>query len=322
MVPLTDVEQWRFDDPNVCCHFCQKPCGEDKVKDHDHLTGEYRGPAHSKCNLEEGKKNTRRYKIPVLFHNLKNYDGHLIIKHVGEHTSKIEVIPQNYEKYISFSFDHYKFLDSAAFLAASLDTLSSNLYDGSKGTNKFKHSIKHGPSHDLDLLLKKGVFPYDYMIDWDVFDETKLPPKEDFYSKLNNTDISDEEYKHAQNVWNTFNIKNLGEYQDLYCRTDVLLLADIFENFRVLCMKDYGLDPVHYYTLPGFAWDANISRIFNPELEKKDPLILDLFTDYDMHLMVEEGIRGGISMISHRYAKANNKYLPDHDKSKENSFIT
>ena len=313
MDELTPKEKWNFKNPTGTCHFCKKPCGDDRVRDHDHITGKYRGRAHNKCNLEEGKKNTRRYKVPVIFHNLKNYDGHLIIQNVGEHTSKIDVIPQNYEKYISFSFDHFKFLDSAAFLAASLDTLASNLYDGGKGKHKFKHSLKYNDKEHIDLLLKKGVFPYDYMTDWGVFDDTQLPPIDDFFSRLNDQNCSEDDYKHAQNVWDTFGIKTLGEYQDLYCKTDVLLLADIFENFRDLCMKDYDLDPVHYFTLPGFAWDCML---------KLTDIKLDLLTDYDMHLMIEDGIRGGISMIGHRYAKANNKYLPDYDESKETSFIT
>ena len=159
MNQLTEAQWADFRDPCAMCHLCQKLCGEDRVRDHDHITGEYRGPAHSKCNLEEGKKNTRRYKVPVIFHNLKNYDGHLIIQNVGEHTSKIDVIPQNYEKYISFGFDHFKFLDSAALLAASLDTLASNLYDNGKGKSKFKHSLKYNDKEHIDLLLKKGVFP-------------------------------------------------------------------------------------------------------------------------------------------------------------------
>jgi hypothetical protein len=103
------------------------------------------------------------------------------------------------------------------------------------------------------LLLKKGVCPYDYMPDWGVFDKTELPPIEDFYSKMSDSDISEDDYKHAQKVWDTFNIKNLGEYQDVYCTTDVLLLADVFDNFRDLSIKDYGLDPAQYYTLPGYA---------------------------------------------------------------------
>ena len=203
MKPLTNEQKWDFKDPDGVCHFCKKPCGEDRVRDHDHITGEYRGMAHNFCNLEEGKKNTRNYKIPVVFHNLKNYDGHLIIQNVGDHTSKISVIPQNYEKYVSFSFDHFKFIDSAAFLASSLDNLASNLLDG--GKHKFKESLKYGPKENIDFLLKKGVFPYDYMTDWGVFEETKLPPIEAFYSKLSNSDISEDDYKHAQKVWDTFN---------------------------------------------------------------------------------------------------------------------
>ena len=108
----------------------------------------------------------------------------------------------------------------------------------------------------MDLLLKKGVYPYDYMNAWSKMDETSLPSKDDFYSKLNDEHISDEDYAHAQTVWAEFGLQNLGEYHDLYMTTDVLLLADIFENFRDICLRDYDLDPCHYFTLPNFAWDC------------------------------------------------------------------
>jgi hypothetical protein len=111
------------------------------------------------------------------------------------------------------------------------------------------------------------------MADWGVFDETKLPHIEAFYSKLSDSDISEDDYRHAQKVWDTFNIKTLGDYQDLYCTTDVLLLADVFENFRDLSIKDYGLDPTHYYTLPGYARDCMLTLI---------NVKSDLLTDYDM----------------------------------------
>ena len=99
----------------------------------------------------------------------------------------------------------------------------------------------------------------------------------------------------------------------MYCTTDVLLLADIFENFRDLSIQDYGLDPAHYFTLPRYAWGCML---------KLTKVKLDLLTDYNMHMMIEAGIRGGISMIAHRYAKANNKYLPDYDESQESSYLT
>ena len=297
----------------TCCSFCKKPLNGDKVRDHDHLTGKYRGAAHNKCNLEEGKKRTRHYTIPVFFHNLKNYDSHIIISSVGKHTSKLSVIPQNYEKFISFTYDHLKFLDSAAFLAASVETLVSNLYDEGKGKHKFEHTLQHCKNtKEVDLLLRKGVYPYDYMDSWERFDEEQLPLKDKFFSKLNDCDISNEDYTHAKHVWDTFKCKNLGDYHDLYVESDVLLLADVFENFRTLCMADDGLDPAHYYTLPNYSWDA---------MMKRTGIQLELLQDYDMHLMVEQGLRGGISMISHRHAVANNPYIKKYDPKMPHKYL-
>ena len=227
---MTEADKVDFKNA-TCCSFCKKELvdGPDKVRDHDHMTGKYRGAAHSKCNLEEGKARTRNYSIPVFFHNLKNYDSHIIISTVGKHTSRLSVIPQNYEKFISFSYDHLKFLDSASFLAASVETLVSNLYDKGLGKHKFEHTLKHcKKKKHVDLLLQKGVYPYDYMDSWERFEETKLPPKSKFYSKLNESDISDEDYEHGQKVWETFGCKTLGDYHDLYVESDVLLLADVF----------------------------------------------------------------------------------------------
>ena len=105
----------------------------------------------------------------------------------------------------------------------------------------------------LNLLSRKGVYPYDYMDNFKKFDETNLPPKEEFFSKLNDEDITDEDFEHAQNIWKTFNCKNMGDYHDLYLKTDVLLLADVFEEFRKVCLENYGLDPACYFTSPGLA---------------------------------------------------------------------
>ena len=150
------------------------------------------------------------------------------------------------------------------------------------------------------------------MDSWGRFNETRLTDKEKFYSKLNDEHITDDEYAHAQTVWEAFECKTLGDYHDLYMKTDVALLADVFENFRNLCQEHYGLDQVHYYMSPGLSWDA---------LLKKTGVKLELFTDLEMHLFVERGIRGGISMVSKRYVKANNPLLPDYDPSKPNIYI-
>ena len=152
----------------------------------------------------------------------------------------------------------------------------------------------------------------DYVSCMTKFDETQLPPKKEFYSKLNDEDITEDEYQHALNVWKTFGCKNIRDYHDLYLKSDVLLLADVFENFRSTCLCHYNLDPAHYYTSPGLAWDACL---------KETGQQLQLLHDYDMLMMFEKGIRGGISHISKRYAEANNKYMENYDPDKPPSYI-
>ena len=162
------------------------------------------------------------------------------------------------------------------------------------------------------LLLRKGVYPYEYMDTWERFSEISLPSKEDFYSNLNMEDISDIDYRHANNVFKVFKLENLGDYHDLYVQSDTLLLADVFNNFRDMCIKEYEPDPAHFLSLPGLAWQACL---------KKTNIELELLTDYDMLLMVEEGIRGGICHSIHRYAKANNKYMKNYNNNEESSYI-
>ena len=166
----------------------------------------------------------------------------------------------------------------------------------------------NGDLNKFILLLRKGVYPYEDMDNWEKFDETTLPPKEAFYSNLNLEDISDEDYAHAQKVWDVFEINNLGEYHDLYVQSDTLLLADVFENFRNMCLEIYELDPVYFVSAPGLAWQACL---------KKTGVKLELLTNHDMLLMVENGTRDGIYQATHRYAKANNKYMKNYDKNIE-----
>ena len=161
-------------------------------------------------------------------------------------------------------------------------------------------------------LLRKGVYPYEYMDEWNKFDEKELPVKESFYSNLTMEDISDTDYKHANNVFKKFNLNNLGDYHDLYVRSDTLLLADIFENFIHACLNNYGLDPAHFVSLPGLAWQACL---------KKTNVELELINDCDMLLMIEDGIRGGICHAIKCYAKANNYYMKDYDENKDSSYI-
>ena len=158
--------------------------------------------------------------------------------------------------------------------------------------------------NEFILLLRKGVYLYEYMDNWEKFHETSLLNKESSYSNLNMENIDDIDYRHGNNVFKRFKLKNLGEYHGLYVQSDTLLLADVFENFRNTCLKVYELDPAHFLLLPGLAWQACL---------KKTNIKLELLTDYDMLLMVVEGIRGGICHSIHRYAKANNKYMENYD---------
>ena len=291
----------------------------EKVKDHCHYTGRFRGAAHDSCNLKYKKPKF----IPVVFHNLSGYDSHLFIKNLGYTDGNIDCIPNNEEKYISFTKNtvtgsytnkegktkpikhKIRFIDSFKFMSTSLDSLVNNLPD-----DAFNNLKKYYKGEKLSLVRRKGVYPYEYMDSLERFKENKLPPKEAFYSRLTGEGISDEDYEHVEKVWKVFGMKTLQDYHDLYNVTDVLLLADVFENFRNVCLDNYKLDPAHYFTAPGLAWDACL-KITGVELE--------LVSDIDMLLMIEEGIRGGVSMISNRYGKANNKYMGESFNKKEPS---
>ena len=305
------------------CWICKGELNNDKVRDHCHFTGRYRGAAHNKCNLNYRKPDF----TPVVFHNLSGYDSHLFIKNLGFSQGNINCIPNNEERYISFTKSievgrytskegenkplHHKirFIDSFKFLAESLDSLVNNLPEDA--FNNFK---RYYTGDKLSLVMRKGVYPYEYMDSLERLKETQLPPREAFYSRLNDEGISDEDYAHARKVWKTFEMKTLQDYHDLYNETDVLLLADVFENFRDICIKNYKLDPAHYYTAPGLAWDAAL-KITEVELE--------LLSDIDMFLMVEWGIRGGVSMMSNRYGKSKNKYMGDKfNPSEPSKYIT
>ena len=155
-----------------------------------------------------------------------------IVQNLGKYKEKIDIIPNNTEKYMSISIGnsrnkqvYLRLINSLQFMRDSLESLVKNI-------NNFYLLETDIKNENINLLKQKGIYPYDYMNYWDKFNETKLPPKSLFFNKLNNEHISDKDYEHVQNIWNKFNIMNLGEYHDRYFKTDVLLLADAFENFR------------------------------------------------------------------------------------------
>jgi hypothetical protein len=307
-VPMTMTPcDWKKFHRATECHICNRELGDDKVKDHDHETGKFRGAAHNSCNINF---NLKFFKLPVFIHNLKGYDSHLLLSKIGQLGGRIDCIPMNSEKYLSFTWNDIVFKDSCQFMAASLDSLVKNLKK-----DDLHVTMEHFKNYDekaKDLITRKGVFPYDWFDSAEKLNDVCLPSKDDFYSRLSDEHITIDEYERANKVWETFSCKTFKDYHDLYLMTDVLLLADVFQNFRKFCINTYGkIDPAYYYSLPGFSWDACL---------KKSDVKLDLLSDVDMHLFIEKGIRGGISMISHRYAKSNNKYMHDYDKTKESSY--
>ena len=295
------------------CWACNGVLGEDRVRDHDHLNGKYRGASHNHCNLE---MNNRKTKLPVIFHNLRGYDSHFIVKVASKFGRQLSCIPNTMDKYMSFSIGQkLVFLDSVQFVATSLENLVSALNkEGDKMFPVFNSEV------GFNLLRQKGVFPYDWFNSAERLNATELPAKNEFYSKLNECDISDEDYEHACNVWRETGCKTFYDYLSLYLKTDVVLLADCFEAFRNACLENYMLDPTHHFTSPGLSWNAMMLQLKRDGADKNIGLF-DCFQK-DMLDMIKSNMRGGISMISNRYAKANNPYMSDYDESVERSYIT
>lgn len=318
---MTDSDTRDFEKADTC-HICKKKFinGEKKVRDHCHATGKYRGAAHNLCNA-----NFRiSKKVSVFFHNLKGYDSHFIVQAMTKlkneerkYEPKIDLIPLNHEKFLSFTLDNnIVFKDTLNFIQGSLEKLVE-LTPRSE-FHCFNRAFSNYTDVQKALLLRKGVFPYDWFDSIEKFDETQLPPIEDFYSRLYEKNITDEDYLHAKKVWSAFNLKNFKQYHDLYLKTDVVLLADVFECFRKNSYQYYGLDVAHYYTLPGYAWDAMLLKNYDED----NDFYIENFTDLDKHLFVEQSIRGGISVITHKHSKANNKYMGEkYNKNEESKYI-
>ena len=310
MNPLTD-EEISVHDAATTCFTCEKEFTANNVKvhHHSHITGKYLAPVCNNCNLQfKHRKWNNKYFIPLFMHNARSYDSHFIIKNLHDSNAKVQVIPTNTEKFLAVQIDSIRFLDSCQFLSSKLDDLVFNM--ARDGTDNFVHTKRHF-GNDPNVF-KKGVYPYEYVTGPEILTETSLPPREKFYSELVEEGISEEQYDRALEMWQRYDCKTLRDYHDLYLTLDVTLLADVFENFRNMSLREYKLDPAHSWTVPGFAWNCAL---------KMSRVELELITDPDIFLFFENSIRGGISTVSHRYAKANNKYLSDHDPNLPSQYL-
>ena len=204
-----------------------------------------------------------------------------------------------------------------AHLPSSLEKLAKELKTESvtsfKSLQSYVTSTWGGDTNKLELLLRKGVFPYTWLDRAAKLEATSIPAQQHFYNDLSEEPCSDEDYRHAHNVWRTFNMKTFLDYTDLYVKTDVLLLVDVFNRYREECLQSYGLDSIHYFTCPGLTFDAGL---------KYTNVRLELLTNVDQYMFCEGAIRGGVSTIVHRHSEANNKYIPEtYDPQRPDRFL-
>ena len=288
-----------------------------KVRDHDHFTGTYRGAAHATCNL------TMRLnkEIPFFFHNGGKYDFKHLLEGLANPENRLgrpSVIAKSKENFLCIRVGRLCFKDSFNHLSTSLEKLIETLKSKAKKQAQssgeslldcykrlfpsmwsyydLKYSEKLGGSEKFHTILEKGIFPYRYMTSEKVFQDTKLPEKKYFNDDLKNQKISKQDYKKAKRVWKQFQLNNLGEYHDLYLARDVFLLADVFENYRNISLKTYGLDPAGFLTAPALSWACGL---------KFTKVELDLLCDKEMIDFMDSALVGGYSAVVHPYSKAN-----------------
>ena len=263
---------------NNICRFCEKEISSDKVHDHCHLTGKYRGPAHNTCNINVRQADSNF--IPFAFHNFSNYDYHMFFKSLVDLKKdkvKIEIIPKTNEEYISFKYGCIRFIDSYRFLSESLGKLVKNLDD-----DDFKILKKEFPDK-WQYLNKKVAYPYEY---FNSIEDYKKPvndlKKEDFFSKLKNDYPDDDEIERTKEIIKLFNIKDGGELTKLYCKSDVIFLADVFEKLVKVSTEEYKINPLYCVSLPGYTYQCAM---------KYTDIKLQTLQDKDLILLIENNIR-------------------------------
>ena len=332
-----------------------------KVRDHCHFTGKYKGAAQNDCNMNykisksipvafhngskydyhsiikelakefEGQfeclgENTEKYitfSVPIKKHKLKFIDSFStsLSSHVNSlsderHSDKCTECKSCLD-YMSVKDDQWNCIQQSCtqFIFKCLNCNKDHNKDFNNDLiNRFSSTYKvcDGDINKIILLLRKGVYLYEYIDSWERLNETSLLNKENFYSILNMGDIRDIDHRHAKTVFKEYKINNLGDYHDLYVQSDTLLLADVFENFRNKCIETYKLDPAYFLSAPALTWKACL---------KKTEIELELLTDINMLLMIQDGIRGGLTPAIYKYAEANNKYTENYDKNKESSYL-
>ena len=309
----------------ICC-ICEERIVDrtDMVCDHSHITGKFNGVAHNLCNL----KRVTPKRLVIVFHNFSGYDSHYIIQALNKagKLAKTKVIAQSSEKYMTIQYKApcgitLSFIDSYLFLSRGLSTLAATMDPDDNFMERSLDQIKKCAIVEAQILTRngtlssrerakfltrKGVFCYEALDSIERLQILQLPSRASFYSHLMQSDVSEEDYTHAQRVFTAFGCANLADYMDIYLLTDVLLLAQVFQRFRVKIHHHFGLDPAHFLSTPHLSWSACL---------KMTKQKLDYIPDEDTLLYIERACRGGFVQIGRRYARANNKYIDGYDSS-------
>jgi len=287
-IDMSPEEESQFNSA-YACHICKEALRNDRVRDHDHITGQYVGAAHNICNLHRQECK----KIVGFAHNFSGYDSHLIMKALGDtaHEMRLTAIPLNTEKFKMLKLNNCVLMDSMSFLNGSLDKLVNTLKVSNHSFPIIKQWIPI--KEERELILRKGVYPYEFVTDMDKIDNChELPPRESFFSRLSGQSPSEEDYAHAQNVWTTFGCKSMRDYTELYVKADTYQLAEAMIQLRDSLMSEFQIDLCHYMSLPMMAKDIML---------KTTNVKMELMSDIDMIQFVRSSIRGGLSFVNNRH---------------------
>ena len=301
---MTEIDKINFNSAESC-YICDTPFDQKtlKCRDHNHLTSEYLGAACNKCNLRRRKPST----LKIFVHNGSRYDFHFIVSALckfPDEIHSIKVLPFNGENFRTISFNCFEFIDSLAFLQASLSELCSDLKDSGHTYDILKQTflVKTNSKFDIKkykMVLEKSFFPYEFCTSLEQMKSvTELPDIKYFKSSLTETTISKNDHKFAKKVWKMFDCKNLLDYSKVYNKIDTILLAEVFQKFRRDMHRFSGLDPAHYISLPSYSYDSML---------KLTGCVISLPTDINMVQFLEAGKRGGVAFIGTRELKPSKK---------------
>lgn len=307
---MSQQDEIRFQN-STNCGFCHKEFTPDEVRHRDHRhdippghPNHFRWASHPFCNMAAGK---RPSWVPVIFHNLKRFDGRILMESLAKMkypAHQIKVIARTKDNFMTIELEgKLKFFDSYLWLPASLATL----VDALKVEELPLFRSMYPSAEKRRLLTHKLTFCHDYMIDMDSYAIAELPSKDCFYSQLSRQQITDESYDILQQIWRVFNIKNLGELTKLYCELDINLSICCIEEFRRLIMNTYGLEVVRHVTLAQLSWNCCL---------KFTGARIELVTDPSVQDIIDRCRRGGYCQVTERLVEKNRSCDEDFDPSK------